>query len=153
MGGQNQGREGTETLQKFQKPLEELCCVNPECEDAGRAGAGNLVVRWKKGGGQWRLLYCSTCKVEFSERKGTPLWNTTMPPEKVLAIARHLKEGCGIRKTARLVGASKDGVTSIAKRLGLHARALHDERVVDLDVEEAQFDEKWSYVGKKTKEL
>ena len=47
-------------------------------------------------------------------------------------IASHLKEGCGIRKTGRLVGASKDGVTSVALRLGLHARALHDERAVDL---------------------
>ncbi len=74
-----------------------------------------------------------------------------MAPEKAEAIASHLEEGCGIRKTARLVGASKDGVTSIAIRAGLHARALHDERVRDLGVNEAQFDEKWSFVGKKQK--
>jgi len=76
-----------------------------------------------------------------------------MAPEKAEDIASHLKEGCGIRKTARLVGASKDGVTSIGIRLGLHARALHDERVKDLEVNEAQFDEKWCFVGKKTEEL
>jgi len=73
-----------------------------------------------------------------------------MAPEKAEAVAKHLKEGCGIRKTARLVGASTEGVTSIAIRLGLHARALHDERVRGLDVQEAQFDEKWAFVGKKT---
>jgi hypothetical protein len=72
-----------------------------------------------------------------------------MSPSKAEAIGSHLKEGCGIRKTARLVGASKDGVTSIAIRLGLHAHALHDERVQDLEVREAQFDEKWNFVGKK----
>ncbi|MBI2570279.1 MAG: hypothetical protein HYV63_25025 [Candidatus Schekmanbacteria bacterium] len=76
-----------------------------------------------------------------------------MSPEKALAIADHLKEGCGIRKTARLVGASKDGVTSIAVRLGLHAFALHDARVRALDVQEVQFDEKWAFVGKKREEL
>jgi hypothetical protein len=74
-----------------------------------------------------------------------------MAPEKAAAIASHLKEGCGIRKTARLVGVSKDGVTSIALRLGLHARAVHDERVRNLQVREVQFDEKWSFVGKKQK--
>jgi len=74
-----------------------------------------------------------------------------MAPEKAAAIASHLKEGCGIRKTARLVGASKDGVTSIAIRLGLHARALHEERAYGLTVREAQLDEKWAFVEKKQK--
>ena len=74
-----------------------------------------------------------------------------MAPEKAEAIASHLKEGCGIRKTARLTGASKDGVTHLALRLGLHARALHEERAVGLPVTEVQFDEKWAFVGKKQK--
>jgi hypothetical protein len=70
-----------------------------------------------------------------------------MAPERIVAVAEHLKEGCGIRKTARLTGASKDGVTRIAKRLGLHSKALHDVRVRDLEVREAQLDEKWAFVG------
>ena len=138
---------------RFQRPLQELCCVNPECADCGRRNCGNLSVRAGKAGDRWRLLRCSTCGSEFSERKGTPLWGTRMPPEKAEAIASHLQEGCGIRKTARLVGASKDGVTSLALRLGLHAKALHDERAQDLHVHEAQADEKWSFVGKKTEAL
>ena len=131
--------------------MEELCCVDADCADRSRVGAGNLAVRKGKGGGQWRVLRCSTCKTEFSERKGTALWNTKMPPEKAGSIANHLKEGCGIRKTARLVGASKDGVTRIAVRLGLHARMLQDERVHDVTVREVQFDEKWAFVEKKQK--
>ena len=74
-----------------------------------------------------------------------------MSLEKVEAIANHIKEGCGIRKTSRLVGASKDGVTSIAIRLGLHAQSLHDTRVQDIEVNEAQFDEKWAFVEKNKK--
>jgi len=136
---------------RWQRPLDELCCVNPACLDRGRQGAGNLCVRLGKGGGRWRVLGCTSCKTEFSERKGTPLWRTRMSPERAEAIASHLKEGCGIRKTSRLVGASKDGVTSIAIRLGLHARALHDQRARGLNVREAQFDEKWSFVEKKQK--
>jgi len=44
-------------------------------------------------------------------RKGTALWGSRMAEGKAEAIAQHLQEGCGIRQTARLVGASKDGVT------------------------------------------
>lgn len=137
----------------WRHPLEELCCVNPSCPDRGKKNNGNLSVRNGKGSSRWRILRCSSCHKEFSERKGTALWGTRMHPEKAEAIASHLKEGCGIRKTARLVGASTDGVTSIAIRLGLHAQALHDSRVRNIEVSEAQFDEKWAFVGKKTKEL
>jgi transposase-like protein len=135
----------------LQRPLNELCCVNPTCEDRGRRGEGNLVVRTGKGAGRWRILRCSTCRTEFSERKGTALFGTKVPPEKIGAVAEHLKEGCGIRKTSRLTGVSKSGVTSLALRLGLHARALHDGRVRGLHVGEAQFDEKWAFVEKKQK--
>ena len=76
-----------------------------------------------------------------------------MRPETVKNIAEHLKEGCGIRKTSRLVGASKDGVTNMGIRLGLHAKAFHDERVRDIEVKESQLDEKWAFVEKKTEAL
>ena len=138
-------------LGPLQRPLRELCCVNSECADKGRKGHGNLVVRTGKGGGLWRILRCSTCRTEFSERRGTALFDARVPATKIVAVAEHLKEGCGIRKTSRLTGVSKDGVTSIAIRLGLHAHALHEERVQSLDVSEAQFDEKWAFVEKKQK--
>lgn len=140
-----------EELGPLQRPLEELCCVNPECAESGRAGRGNLKVRTGKGAGRWRVLRCSTCKAEFSERKGTALWGSRLDPAKALAIAEHLKEGCGIRKTSRLVRASKDTVTAISVRLGLHARLFHDATVRDLNVTEVQFDEKWAFVSKKQK--
>ena len=134
-------------------PLEQLCCVEADCPLAGQRGAGNLSVRKGKGGGRWRILRCAACAVEFSERKGTPLWGTRMSMDKSEAIASHLKEGCGIRQTARLVGASKDGVTAVAKRLGLHAKRIHDQQAQGLEVKEVQFDEKWAFVEKKGEAL
>jgi hypothetical protein len=76
-----------------------------------------------------------------------------MADDKALAIAQHLQEGCGIRRTARLVGASKDGVTAVAIRLGLHAKRFHDQQAQNLVVKEVQFDEKWSFVEKKREAL
>lgn len=136
-----------------QSPLASLCCVNTQCPLAGRHGAGNLSVRKGKGGGRWRILRCAACRSEFSERKGTALWGSRMSLDKTLAIASHLKEGCGIRQTARLVSASKDGVTAVAKRLGLHAKQFHDQQAQGLQVDEVQFDEKWAFVEKKAEAL
>ncbi len=98
-----------EGLGPLQRPLAELCCVNSECADSGRRDHGNLSVRTGKGGGYWRILYCRTCRAEFSERKGTALFGTKRRPEKILAVAEHLKEGCGIRKTSRRPSWTRSG--------------------------------------------
>lgn len=37
--------------------------------------------------------------------------------------------------------------------VGKHAEKFHYQKVKDVEVKEAQFDEKWSFVGKKRKEL
>jgi transposase-like protein len=76
---------------------------------------------------QHRLLYCTTCKARFSERKGTPLFDTRLPRDRVLAVLRHLADGCGVRQTARLVGVSKDTASRLSLLAGRHARQLHDE--------------------------
>ena len=135
------------------RPLDQLCCVNPACPLAGVYAGENLSVRPSKGSGRYRILRCAACNTEFSERKGTALWGSRMAEDKALSVARHLQEGCGIRQTARLVGVSKDGVTSVAIRLGLHSKRLHDQEVKNLVVNEVQFDEKWSFVEKKREAL
>ena len=78
-----------------------------------------MSVRTGKGSGTWRILRCKTCRVEFSERKGTAFFGARVAQDRIVAVAEHLKQGCGIRGTSRLTGASKDGVTSVAIRLGL----------------------------------
>lgn len=109
--------------------LSHFCCLNTACPDYGKRDAGNLTVPMRYGNPPRRVLRCRTCKARFSERKGTPLFDTRLPPEKVLAVLEHLAEGCGIRQTGRLVGVKKDTVTRYALRAGEHAQALHDELV------------------------
>ncbi len=110
--------------------LSAFCCQNPECADYGKRGVGNLSVTDHYGPQDARrMLRCATCEARFSERKGTPLFDARLPEEKVLAILAHLDEGCGVRKTSRLVGVNKDTVTRYAMRAGGHARELHDELV------------------------
>jgi LacI family transcriptional regulator len=109
--------------------LTNFCCLNPDCADHGRRGHGNLTVCARYGKHQRRLLYCTTCKARFSERKGTPFFQSRLPDAKALAVLEHLADGCGVRQTSRLVKVGKNTVTRFALCAGGHARQLHDELV------------------------
>lgn len=126
---------------------EDVVCVNPACRDVGVKGKQNVYVRRNRNG--IRYVRCRTCRDEFSERKGTPLFDLKIPQAKAIDTVKHLAEGVGVRATARLTGVSRDTVGRILKRVGVHAKATHDEQVQGLDVPEAQMDEMWSFVGKK----
>jgi len=76
-----------------------------------------------------RLLYCRICQARFSERKGTPLFQSRLPEEKCVSLLEHIVEGCGVRQTSRLIGVNRSTVTRYAVLAGDHAQALHDELV------------------------
>jgi len=110
--------------------LSAFCCQNSRCSDFGKRGLDNLRVCMRYGPEkQRRMLRCRTCRTRFSERKGTPLFDTRLPEAKVISILAHLVEGCGVRKTSRLVEVNKDTVVRYSLRAGEHARQLHDELV------------------------
>ncbi|HEX4608590.1 MAG TPA: hypothetical protein VH092_10340 [Urbifossiella sp.] len=101
---------------------------------------------------QYRLLYCRSCRARFSERKGTPLYRAHLPEDKVTSILEHITEGCGVRKTARLVKVRPDTVSRYTRVAGEHARAAHDDLVArSPESREIQMDEAWSFVAKKEK--
>ena len=131
--------------------LARFCCQNSRCSDFGRHDAGNLTVTGRLGKfRQYRLLYCRACRSRFSERKGTPLYRAHLPEDKVLSILDHVREGCGVRKTARLVKVHPDTVSRYSHAAGDHARAAHDDLVAHSpQTREIQMDEKWSFVAKK----
>ena len=112
------------------KPLDQLCCQNSKCKMYGKRGKGNLsACGWIDRKKTIRQIYCAACKARFSERKGTALYNCKLPAEKVIAILDHVREGCGMRQTGRLVGVSKDTANRFVWLAGEHARQLHDELV------------------------
>ena len=110
--------------------LSRFCCQNTECQDYGKRGGENLSVCARYGPNkQKRMLRCRTCKARFSERKGTPLFGANLTEEKILAVLEHIAEGCGVRKTGRLLGVHRDTVMRYSRLAGDHARQLHDELV------------------------
>jgi len=109
--------------------LARFCCQNPDCPDHGQRGRGNLRVCFRYGPQQRRMLACRTCQTRFSERKGTPLFDSRLSQDQVVSVLNHVAEGCGVRKTSRLVGVNKDTVVRYSLLAGEHARRLHDELV------------------------
>lgn len=133
-------------------PLSAFCCQNERCAQFGKKGLDSIYQHgWTNRAKTIRNLRCRACQDEFSERKGTVWYQSKLPREKALSLARHLAEGDGIRKTHRLVGATQETVIRWNRLLGEHGKALHEEKVQHVRVREAQGDEMWSFVGKKRK--
>ena len=114
----------------LQPPIEQFCCQNNKCPDHGKRAGDNVYFRgWSGRGKRIRMVYCRTCKKSFSERKGTPLQDARLPPDKVVSILDHIREGCGTRATGRLLHVNKNTVTRYIRLAGRHAKALHQEKV------------------------
>ena len=110
--------------------LSRFCCLNFDCPDYGKRDAGNLSVTSRYGPDEARrMLRCRTCKARSSERKGTPLFDARLPPEKVESVLEHVAEGCGVRQTGRLCKVNRGTVGRLSRLAGAQARDLHDELV------------------------
>lgn len=134
-------------------PLDSLACVNARCELYGQAGQKNLTVRKYYGADQLRYLRCQRCREEFSERKGTALWNSKKPEATAVAIAAQLSEGTSISATARLCEVDPSTVERLSRRLGEHAQAFHEAHAQNLDIQTLQGDERHGFAGSKKQPL
>ena len=127
-----------------------LACPNDDCPLYGQRDAGNLRLHgWSGQGHRIRCLHCATCGTDFSERANTPLFGLRSSEDTLVAIARHLVEGCGSRATARLCGVSLNTVLRFTQRFGKHAEKFHDAMVRGIHPKQIQLDEAWAFVGKK----
>ena len=110
--------------------LSRFCCLNSGCSKHGKRGAGNLTVTSRYGSQKERRMFrCSVCKARFSERKGTPYFNSRLPPETFQSVLEHIAEGCGVRQTGRLCKVDRGTVGRLSRIAGEHAHDLHDELV------------------------
>ena len=109
--------------------LDKFCCPNKDCSQYGIRGAKNISVRDTYGPNNTRLLWCRSCNKRFSERRGTIFFDSRLPEEKVVSIIEHVVEGCGMRKTGRLLKVGKDTVCRYTKLAGQHSEQLHEELV------------------------
>ena len=127
-----------------------LACPNPDCASYGQRGAGNLRLHgWSGKGHRIRCLRCATCDTSFSERANTPLFGLRTDEAKLVSIAEHLADGCGVRPTSRLCKVTRNTVLRFIQRFGKFAQDFHDAKVRGIHPKQIQPDEAWAFVGKK----
>ena len=72
---------------------------------------------------------------------------------KRAAIVRALCEGCSIRSTVRITGASKNTIVKLLAELGPVCAKFQDDHIRNLRCRRVQADEIWSFVGAKAKNV
>jgi len=73
--------------------------------------------------------------------------------DKRAQIVRALVEGCSIRSTVRITGASKNTISKLLLELGAACANYLDTHLVNLKSERIQCDEIWQFVGAKAKNV
>lgn len=129
--------------------LDSFRCLNPACPAVGQPGLGNIRHRkWyeTRSGRRW-LLRCATCGQEFSELKGTALWNLKLPHEQVGSIVEHVTRGNSFKETAELTSTHRTTVSRLTRITGEHAARVHDHLAQNLHVTSLEADERHGFVG------
>ena len=129
--------------------LSQHFCPNPDCNDFGVIGAGNITTSATYGKQQTRLLRCKSCNHRFSERHHTVFFGLHTDEKTITEILTCLAEGNSIRGCARIKGVSKDTVLRILERARNHCEKVLSELLKDLNLTECQFDELWRFIKKK----
>ncbi|MBF0589921.1 MAG: IS1 family transposase [Magnetococcales bacterium] len=101
--------------------------------------------------GDRRLHQCRSCKVCFSETRGTPMENLKSPISKVAGALKIRSEGLGLRATARVLGTHKRTIAEWEKRFSDQKETLmlyvFCHEFISLTFEG---DELYTVVGKRT---
>ena len=133
--------------------IDTLCCTNADCKHFAQKGKQNLKVRKTYAKDSIRYLRCTSCGEEFSERKGTALFNTKIAESKAASVIERLDSGCGVVSTAKLCRVAKTTVCRLVRVAGRQSKSLHDRLVRNLKPKALQFDEKWSFTKPESRSL
>jgi transposase-like protein len=123
----------------------QLCCLNPECREYGKLGAGNIGIHSNAD----KRYYCTACKQRFSARQGTIFYKLSTDEEKVLLALKLLAERNSLRAVSRILGCTKETVARWLKRAADHSSEVSEYLLREVKVSQVQLDELWSFVGKK----
>ena len=96
--------------------LSQFSCQNPSCPDHGKKAKGNLKVDSRYGKAKdLRMLLCRTCKVRFSERKGTALFGSQLSVSQLALLKKCLDEGQSVREVARRIQVNRNTVVRYSR--------------------------------------
>jgi len=128
-------------------------CPNRNCRDYRKRGGGNITLCDHYGKRGRKLLRCKTCNYRFSERKGSIFFGLHTDEKTIGKTLRCLAEGKSIRETARAIGIDKDTVYRIFERVRAHYERILNSLLTDLQMEEGEIEDLWSFFRRKRKRI
>ena len=133
-------------------------CPNDGCPDYGLPKANpklqngqtqqNIIKAGKTKKGVQRYQ-CKTCHSTFTETTGTLFFRKRTPEHDILETLALLAEGSRISSLARAKGFKEDTILAWLREAAQHAEQLEEVLLADFQVQRAQLDALWSYVGNK----
>ena len=123
-------------------------CDNPDCSMFQKTNAGNIKIHSRKQG----QVYCNVCKgPPFVVTKGTIFYWLKKPLELVVSTLMLLARGMGLNNTCRQQGVTADSVLLWIKKAGDHSEEFTEFMVQQMELDQVQIDEFWSFIQKKRK--
>ena len=110
------------------------------------------VVRNGSHRGRQRYL-CRTCKTFFGETQGTPMYGLKTPAAEVAQALLVVMRRGSLRAAEEITGHKYETISVWLKRAATHAAALTQVLASDLQLNQVEIDEFWSFVQKKRRSL
>jgi transposase-like protein len=131
-------------------PLAFFACPNPDCPSFNVFGAGNLSVAEHMGKDKaLRRLYCNVCHGRFSERQGSLLQGSKLPPAAVLRIVKCFGYGLSVAATADICEVDPRTAQRLLEKGGQRAQDFHPLQLerAPAPIEAVQLDEMHGHVA------
>src|SRR4051812_37124810 len=96
---------------------------------------------------------CSLCGKRWTEERSKPLGEMRVPTDKAKLVLQLLVEGSSIRSAERISGVHRDTILKLIVFFGGACQRFLDKQMRGLTLTHLQFDEQWTYVGRKQSRL
>jgi transposase-like protein len=120
-------------------------CDNPSCECFDQVDADNIRTQSRAKS----QVYCKCCGNIWVVTKGTMYFGLKTPIEKVAQSLCMYARGMGLRNTCRIQGITADSLLDWLEKAGNHVKELSEYLQSEMDLDQVQIDEFWSFVLKK----
>lgn len=120
--------------------------IAPTCQHKSKTSKG----KDRKGQQRWRCRDCGICFTDYDPK---PLGEMRVDLDKAKLALRMLTEGMSIRATERTTGIGRNTLCRLIVLYGTACRKFLDDRMHGLKMTHLQFDEQWTFVGKKQARL
>lgn len=122
-------------------------CDNEDCSCYNQPETDNIRINSRVKA----QVYCNVCGNRWVLTKGTMFYGLRTPMDKVITVLLCLTRGMGVNNTCRQEKVTADSILSWIIKAAQHTNEFSQYMQQEMDLEQVQIDEFWSFVRKKRK--